>query len=87
MSKAIMLATPYGVKYATLDTLASAAKDRPSQAVLDELRYRCIAEAEKLAKLYRLAYSDEAMQELHEDLTRALNQPRSLTDQLQDSHP
>lgn len=74
MSEAIMLDTPYGVKYASLDTLALAARKRPSQAVLDELRCRCAAEAEKLAKLYLLAYGEEAMRELHKDITHGLNQ-------------
>lgn len=74
MKKLVMLDTPHGVKYASLETLASAARERPTQAVLDELRYRCAGEADKLAKLYRLAYSKEARQELHKDLTHSFNQ-------------
>lgn len=73
MSEPVMLDTLYGVKYATLDSLVQAAKSRPTQAVLDELRVRCTAEAEKLANLYKLAYGKEAAQELHKDITHSFD--------------
>lgn len=73
MSDPIILNTLYGVQNASLESLAQAAKDRPSQLVIDELRKRCQTEADKLTSLYKLAYGQEAAQELNKDLTHSLN--------------
>lgn len=73
MSDPIILTTLYGVQNASLESLAQEAAKRPSPLVLDELRKRCQAEAEKLASLYRLAYDQEAAQEIHKDITHSFN--------------
>ncbi|HEY9280688.1 MAG TPA: hypothetical protein VIP51_11500 [Eoetvoesiella sp.] len=74
MSDPIMLNTLYGVQSASLESLAQAAKDRPSQLVMDELRKRCQAETDRLASLYKLAYGQEAQQELNKDMTHAFQE-------------
>lgn len=73
MSDPIILNTLYGVQSASLESLAQAAKDRPTQIVLDELRKRCQGEADRLTSLYKLAFGQEAAQELHKDITHSLN--------------
>ncbi|CAM5373180.1 hypothetical protein [Eoetvoesiella caeni] len=73
MSDPIILNTLYGVQNASLESLVQAATARPSQIVLDELRKRCQAEADKLASLYRLAYNQEAAQEFNKDITQSFS--------------
>ncbi|SFU34139.1 hypothetical protein SAMN05216339_101426 [Nitrosomonas eutropha] len=73
MSELIVLDTQYTVKYVSLENLIDAARKRPTQAVLDELRNRCAEETAKLTSLYRLAYGAEAGQEMHKDMTRCFS--------------
>ncbi|BBL36005.1 hypothetical protein Nstercoris_02284 (plasmid) [Nitrosomonas stercoris] len=71
MSDPIALNTLYEVKRTSLEELVQAAKAEPTQIVLDELRRRCQAEADKLAGLYQLAYGKEAAQICNKNITQS----------------
>jgi len=71
MSDPIVLNTLYEVKSTSLESLVQAAKDQPTQIVLDELRRRCRSEADKLVSLYQLAYGQEAAQKCNKDITQS----------------
>lgn len=71
MSDPIALNTLYGVKSISLESLVQAAKEQPTQIVLDELRRRCQSEADKLVSLYQLAYGKEAAQICNKDITQS----------------
>lgn len=73
MSDPIILNTLYGVQNTNLESLVQAAKYRPTQIVLNELRRRCQAEADKLVSLYKLAYDQEAAQEFNKAITQSFS--------------
>lgn len=71
MSDPIAINTLYGVKSISLENLMQAAKEQPTQIILDELRRRCQSEADKLVSLYQLAYDKEAAQICNKDITHS----------------